>query len=262
MSFEQNLTEWYQNYLGRAPDQSGWDNYMGQLQGGRNVYEVAHEIQYSKEGRDYAASQDAIRRGHIADAQMHANNRAQRAEHKLAGLESRIGGYEDRIRGFERDIDDYRNRNNQLQQQYTGALGQVQNWTNKANEFQQQASNWENQFNKRTGEWEAARSEAERYRNEAVGRQLQGLRSGSTVGGANARGGPTGTLSSGRSGYRAMDDRAVEIEKNIKAESGALASKGPVVERLVAAQRARSASPQRGSAPPAQSSSYYASRFR
>ena len=51
--FEQNVTDWYRNYLGREPDQTGWDGYMGQLIAGRNPYEIAHEIRYSDEGRAY-----------------------------------------------------------------------------------------------------------------------------------------------------------------------------------------------------------------
>ena len=260
MSYGDNITEWYKNYLGRAPDKGGYDNYMGQLQGGRNVYEVAHEIQWSPEGRQYKAAQEARQRGAIADMQNHANMRIQSMSGQLAGLQNRIGGYEDRIRGFERDIDDYRFRNNELQEQYTGALGQVQDWTTKANEFQRQSADWEDQFNKRTGEYEAARDEAQRYRNEAVGRQLQGLRGGATVGGSNnTQGG--GTLASGRTGYKAFDDKAIEIEKNIKAESGALSGKGPVVQRI-AARRPTGDQAQRQAQSQGGSGSYYASRFR
>ena len=265
MSFEQNVTEWYRNYLGRAPEKGGWDNYMGQLQGGRNPYEIAHEIQYSKEGREYAAKQaaaaEARTRGAIADVKYHADQRVQRANNELLALQNKIGGYEDRIRGFQRDIDDYRFRNNELQGQYTNALGQVQDWTTKANEFQKQSADWEDQFNQRTVDWETARDEAQRYRNEAVGRQLQGLRGGATTGGSNNTQGGGGTLASGKTGYRAFDDKAIEIEKNIKAESGALSGKGPVVQRI-AARRPSSDQAQRQSQGQGGSGSYYASRFR
>ena len=256
--FGQLLSEFYQNYLGRAPDQTGWDGYMGQMQRGRNPYEIAYEIQSSPEGRAYRARQQ-FNNQRAVDVANTARNRALAERDALQG---RISGFEDRIRMFERDIDDYKTRQEELRGQYQTALGQVQDWTSKANEFQRQASDWEDQFQSKSAEYQAAREEADRYRNEAVGRQLAGLRSGATVGGANAGRAGTGTLASGRTGYRAMDDRAVEIEKNIQAESGALSRKGPVVERITRAQPRRGAPSGGGQAPPAQSSSYYASRFR
>ena len=76
-------------------------------------------------------------------------------------------------------------------------------------------------FNDRTREWEEARDEAAMYREQAVGQQLRALRGGATSGG-NQTGGSQ-SLASGRSRYSAAsDDKAVEIEKNIKAESDAL----------------------------------------
>ena len=110
-------------------------------------------------------------------------------------------------------------------------------------------------------DWEAARDEAQRYRNEAVGRQLQGLRGGATAGGSNNTQGGGGTLASGRTGYRAFDDKAIEIEKNIQAESGALSGKGPVVQRI-AARRPAGNQAQRQAQGQGGSGSYYASRFR
>ena len=129
-----------------------------------------------------------------------------------------------------------------LQNQYTAALGQIQTWQGKAGEYQKQASNWEDQFNKRTSEWEAARDEASMYREQAVGQQLRALRSGAAAGGAGSSSGPGGNLTSGRTGYSSADDKAVQIEKNIKAESGALQRKGNVVELI-----RRNVSPSTGS---------------
>ena len=51
MSYDSNIREWYQNYLGRAPDQGGYDHYMHRLNQGHNIYEVAADIQNSPEAR-------------------------------------------------------------------------------------------------------------------------------------------------------------------------------------------------------------------
>ena len=160
-------------------------------------------------------------------------------------------------------MNEYNNRISGLQNQYQNAMGQVQSWTDKANKFQEQAANWEDQFNKRTSEWEAARDEASMYREQAVGQQLRALRSGAAAGGAGSSSGPGGNLTSGRTGYSSADDKAVQIEKNIKAESGALQRKGNVVELI-----RRNVSPSAGSGQAqarggtqAGSGSYYASRF-
>ena len=264
MSFEQNLNEWYQNYLGRAPDKKGFDGYLAQLRGGRNIYEVAHEIQHSDEGRMYQWQKqyDTQRNYDIANTRsINLQKDKDKLERDILDYQGKIGGYETRIKNFEKDIDDYKYKEQQLRGQYDTALQDVQNWTTKAGEYQRAASDWENQFTQKSAEYEAARDEAAMYRNEAVGRQLAGLRSGATSGGSNAGRMATGTLASGKSGYQVADDKAVEIEKNIKAESGLLARKGPVVERIAARRSEQGNAPSKSATPASQSGSYYASRF-
>ena len=142
-------------------------------------------------------------------------------------------------------------------------MGQVQSWTTKANEFQAQAADWEDQFNKRTTEFEAAQAEAQMYRDQAVGAQLRALRSGATAGGGNQTQGG-GSLTGGRQSTQRYDDKAIEIEKNIKAESGALSTKGPVVQKINTANRRQTApqgAPNQNLASGAGSGGYYASRF-
>lgn len=149
-------------------------------------------------------------------------------------------------------LEGYEQQVNQLQGQYDSALKQSQ-------EFERQAYDWENQFNQKSSEFEAAQAEADRYREQAVGQQLSALRSGMSSGGAGSSPAGIGTLASGRVGYNpSADDKAVEIEKKIKAESGALANKGNVVEVIRRAQPAKASSQaqsQQGSG------SYYTSRF-
>ena len=174
-----------------------------------------------------------------------------------------VQGYKDQIANYDKQLSDYRDQLNNYQSQITGLTGQYQQALGQATDAQAEASRFEDMFNERTAEYETARAEAQRYRDEAVGRQLQGLRMGSTASGSGDTQGAIASLSSGRSGVRAMDDRAVEIEKGIQAESGALSGKGPVVERMVSASRNRptaQANSERQSTN--QSSSYYASRFR
>ena len=65
IGLESNVKEWYQNYLGRAPEEDEFVYYMDQLVGGRNIYETAAEIQYSPEGKalatkKYKETQDRI----------------------------------------------------------------------------------------------------------------------------------------------------------------------------------------------------------
>ncbi|HAX05330.1 MAG TPA: hypothetical protein DCX77_06595, partial [Acidimicrobiaceae bacterium] len=129
-------------------------------------------------------------------------------------------------------------------------------------EFENLASEWEDKFGKKSEEYEAARGEADMYRNQAVGAQLRALRSGATAGGGNTSSSGSASLTGGRGSVQRYDDNAVAIEKNIKAESGALSSKGPVVQRIQNSNRRQSApSAAAGLARGAGSGSYYASRF-
>lgn len=244
MSAEAKIRQFYLTYLGREPDAGGLAGYTKQAKDGRKLSSIKKEIATSQEAKDN------VRRAQDAQQQLAASNAAAQAyANQVSGLQSQLKSYENQVTG--------------LQNQYTAALGQIQTWQGKAGEYQQQASNWEDQFNKRTSEWEAARDEAAMYREQAVGQQLRALRSGAAAGGAGSSSGPGGNLTSGRTGYSSADDKAIQIEKNIKAESGALQRKGNVVELI-----RRNASPSAGSSQAkarggtqAGSGSYYASRF-
>lgn len=247
MSYDDNIREWYQNYLGRAPDQGGYDHYMNRLNQGHNIYEVAADIQNSPEAQRRVNAQHTA---NLAQAtQLSQSNAA------LQGLQSQIGG-------FESQISDYRNQVSGLQNQYNDAMGQVSTWQTKASEFETSARDWEDQFTTKSQEYETARDEAERYRNEAVGQQLRAMKSGATSGGSNSTA-QQGGLASGRSQFKSGDDTGIDVEKNIKAESGALSGKGAVVQKI----NSRSNRPSNAQARPNQglaagsTSGYYASRF-
>lgn len=246
-----HIRNYYQTFLGRAPDQGGFDGYMAQAASGRALSDIRKEIATSQEAKDNVKRAAAAREQAAASAA------------QVSGLQSQISGFESRIADYESRMQDYNNRISGLQTQYQNALGQVQSWTDKANEYQKQASDWEDQFNKRTTEFEEARAEAQMYRDQAVGAQLRALRSGATAGGGNQTQGG-GSLTGGRQSTQRYDDKAIEIEKNIKAESGALSTKGPVVQKINTANRRQTApqgAPNQNLASGAGGSGYYASRF-
>lgn len=175
--------------------------------------------------------------------------RAAAAESERDSYQSQISDYRNQLSNYQNQLTNYQSQFNDLTSQYNDALGS--------------ASKFENMFNEKSAEYEAARDEAQRYRDEAVGRQLQTIRSGATTGGDNQTQGGIASLAAGRAGVRKADDRAVEIEKKIQAESGALTGKGPVVQRIQSSRPSgRASSNSQRQVNPAGTSSYYASRFR
>ena len=258
MSYDANIREWYQNYLGRAPDQGGYDHYMNRLNQGHNIYEVAANIQNSAEAQQRRASQ--------AQAAQQASQAQAAAVSKYAGqaaeLQGQIGNYQSQISGFERQLGDYQNQVTGLQNQYNNAMGQVSTWQTKASEFETSARDWQDQFTAKSQEYETARDEAQRYRDEAVGQQLRAMKSGATSGGSNSTT-QQGGLAGGRTQYQSDSDDRIEIDKGIKAESGALTNKGAAVKKINTSQsrqRGPVARPNQGLAS-GSTSGYYASRF-
>lgn len=252
MSYEQNVREWYRNYLGREPEPAGLNHWVNQLNSGANVYEIAHQIQYSDEGRRRAA-----------ERQTAASNAFNNVVGERDQLSTEIGNLNSKLAGYETQLNDYRDQVLQAQNNYSNALGQVAEWQKTAGEYQSQASDWENQFNQRTADWEAARDEAQRYRDMSVGQQLAALRSGATAGGSNSTAND-GNLASGKTQYQGDRDRdGIVIDKDIKAESGILSNKGPVVERIARpARQSPSAGTSSAALAGGGNSRYYASRFR
>lgn len=195
----------------------------------------------------------------------------------LAAMENQAraaSSYQSQLDSYQRQLSDYSNQINSLTSQYQNALNQsnifqqqATQWQTTAGEYGKQRDEWmtkagdfENQFKLKSSEYEAARAEADRYREEAVGRQLAGLRGGSTqAGGPNAA--QTANIASGRTAYRAgSDDSMVKVEKNISATDSVLAKKGPVVQAIRTLSSGRQPAAAQG-APSAGTGSYYASRF-
>ena len=105
IGLESNVKEWYQNYLGRAPEEDEFVYYMDQLVGGRNIYETAAEIQYSPEGQALATKKYQDTQDRIAAADKAAKDyETQRDEvlgkyEELGGKYTELGGQYGDLKG-------------------------------------------------------------------------------------------------------------------------------------------------------------------
>lgn len=188
---------------------------------------------------------------------VNAGAAAQRAaQQQTANLSSQ---YQSQISGYQSQLADYQSKVSNLTNQYQGALAQ-------SAEYQKQADDWQDQFKTKSADYDRANEEAERYRNEAVGRQLQSLRSGASITSSNATtGGGAGGLAAGGSRFQGSKDES--MTDDIKREGGltdsVLNRKGPVVERMqtnTQRQRGPTQAPSQGLSS-GSTSSYYRSRF-
>ena len=258
---ETNLSEWYQNYLGREPDQAGWDHYMGQLLGGRNVYEVASEIQYSPEGQQYAKTQRDAIQGRIDQAQGDADRfKTQRDafEEEVGNLRGKIGGLEgerDRAlsnyQNLQSQYDDYKiemqGNVDRFKQQYEAELaGRA---TDKEL-YEKKEADFLDQLNAQ------ARAEADA--------QLRDLRAGSTAASITGSRGPASLTSGQTTASRQEKGSVVGIRPQVDATDSVLDRSGPVVQLINRIQARRPS----GGSSSAQSplagggaGNYYASRF-
>ena len=167
-----------------------------------------------------------------------AQNQAQSAQNAIDRYQSTINDYRNQISGFQNQLSNYQGQVGNLTTQYQSAL--ADNATIK-----QERDDFEKKFGEQSALYEQARAEADTYREQAVGRQLSGLRSGASAGGANQTsyaGG--GNLSSGRSGYRSSTrDQDKEIADYVIEQGGitdsVLSREGPVVQMMDRDRRGR-----------------------
>ena len=192
-----------------------------------------------------------------------AQNEAQNAQSAIDEYRSTISDYRSQISGFQSQLSNYQGQVSNLQTQYQGALAENATISKERDEY-------EKKFGEQSALYEQARAEADTYREQAVGRQLSGLRSGASSGGANQTsyaGG--GNLTSGRSGYRSSArDQDKEIADYVIEQGGitdsVLSREGPVVQMMDKNRRgpARGTPSQiRDRTSNAGTGSYYASRF-
>ena len=172
-----------------------------------------------------------------------------------------IDTYKSQIEGYQGDINRYKTDFSNLTSQYQEALRGNQDLVTARNEA-------EAKFREQTAAYEAAKSEADRYREAQVGAQLSGLRGGATAGGGNQTSYGGGSLASGRTGYTSSSqDSDRGLADYIREQGGATDSvlnrEGPVVQLIGRGQQgsgAASGQPKRMTSG-AGSGSYYASRF-
>ena len=242
----------------------GLQSYNRARAAGINPIHIANAIGSSGMALGWRA-RDAIIRDSAAQAfQLKAQrNEARSVARDYSGeierYKSQIGDYENRIKGFNDQIANYTNQVNTLTGQYQNALK-----TAEANA--QARDQFESQFKQASADYEAARAEADQYREEAVGQQLRAVRSGSAVGGANQSQNLTGGLTSGRTGYSSDEGDISKLAESMRAQGGltdsVLSREGPVVQQLSRGGQQPGKSASKGSSSSAGTGSYYASRFR
>ena len=208
---------------------------------GRHSYAAARAAGYSNQ--EISDSIQGRRLGRRAQDMINAGIQAERAQGDLkAQLES------------------YKSQVGQLQQQYNQQLVATQSAQASANEFQ-------SKFDKASADYEAARQEADSYKEEAVGQQLRALRAGTVADSGGVGGGGIGDLTGGKARFSSGDSGS-KLSQQAREEAGltdsVLNRKGPVVERISSGnqrQAGPSSQPNRGLAQGAGTGSYYASRF-
>lgn len=241
-----------------------WDD--GQRGFGINSYEAARNAGYTNaQIRAGTAGQRIGKRAlDMIDAGLKTEYKLQKdidsARSEAAGYKSQISGYQDQLNSYQGQLNNYMSQVNTLSGQYQTALSRQQ-------EIQTEADKWQSDFRDMSSKYETEKAEADRYREEAVGRQLQAVRSGATTGGSPVSvGAGYGSLARGGQSYqRGRTEDA--ITKASKAEGGltdsVLDSKGPVVEQMNSATRRQTAPtgrPNQGLAS-GRTSGYYSSRF-
>tara|TARA_B100001758_G_scaffold97541_1_gene83391 strand:- start:14598 stop:15497 length:900 start_codon:yes stop_codon:yes gene_type:complete len=199
----------------------------------------------------------------LYDNYTNATNEATNAQSAIDSYRSTINDYRGQISGFQNQLSNYQGQVGNLQTQYQSALADNAS-------IKQERDDYEKKFGEQSALYEQARAEADTYREQSVGQQLSGLRSGASAGGANQTsyaGG--GNLASGRSGYRgSASDQDKEIADYVIQQGGitdsVLSREGPVVQMMDRDRRP----PARGTASQirdrtsgAGTGSYYASRF-
>ncbi|HAX05196.1 MAG TPA: hypothetical protein DCX77_05910 [Acidimicrobiaceae bacterium] len=235
----------------------GLQSYNRARAAGLNPKQIAAAMGSSGMSLGYRA-RDAIIRDTASQAEGLKQQR-NAAQSQAASLRSQ---YEGQIADYKKRLDDYSGRVSSLTNQYQSALKESQG-------YQAQATEWQGKYTKKTGEYEAAKQEADRYRNEAVGRQLSQIRSGGTTKGSQASvGGGIGDYRKGGQTFQSGSGDTA-LTRAAKAEGGltdsVLNRKGPVVERLQtrASQTAPGGNSNQGLASGRTgTTNYYASRFR
>lgn len=246
MSREQQITDFYRAYLGREPDEGGFQHYMQQAAGGRSLGDIGNEIATSPEAKKNVTENRTYR------------EEASGYKSQIDDLNKRIGNYDREISDLKSSLDDYQDKISGLTTQYNQALTTAQQNAADRDMF-------ENKFKDATIQFETAQAEAQRYKEEAVGQQLRAVRSGSTAGGANQTSQMQGSLATGKTGYSSADGAISDLAESMRGQGGltdsVLSREGPVVQQLSRGSRGSGRSSSSAANASAGTGSYYASRF-
>lgn len=234
----------------------GLKSYQRARAAGINPIHIANAIGSSGMALGWRA-RDAIIRDSAAQAFALKSQRNQ-ARDDSASYKKTIDDLNEKIKDYDSKLGEYRTQVDDLTTKYSSALKTADENAAARDEFQ-------SKFRQATTDFEAARAEADRYREEAVGQQLRAVRSGSTVGGANQSQNLTGGLASGRTGYSSEEGDISDLAESMRGQGGltdsVLSREGPVVQQLSRGSRSGGRSSSTGVNTSAGTGSYYASRF-
>lgn len=176
---------------------------------------------------------------------------------QAANLQQQIRGYEGQLGSYRSQLDDYTRQVNAITGQYQTALGDVNRLTGEVQD-------WTGKFQESQSAYEAAKAQADAYKEEAVGRQLSGLRTGATgAGGGGSSYDPYG-LATGEPRYRTgspAEENLVSVKQEVDPTDSVLSQKGPVVHAIRAGTAGGSSSQESRAPVKSGNGSYYASRF-
>ena len=230
-----------------------WDD--GQPGWGRHSFDDAIRAGYT--GSDIAAfvNSGQIRIGKKAQDMAYGAGAASRGN--AQALAAQQQQFDSQLANYQSQLSDYTNRIADITDRYTASQGEV-------GRLEASVADWTGKFQESQAAYEAAKAQADAYKEEAVSRQLSGLRAGSTTAGTGGARGPL-DLTSGKSIYRTggpKKNTIVEIKEEISPTDSVLANKGPVVQQIRSVRptpASAPATPQAGAA--ARGGTYYASRF-
>lgn len=231
----------------------GRQSYLAARASGLNPKQIAEAIGPSGMSLGWRA-RDAI----IADTAAQAEGLKQQRNQ----AQSDNTNYQNEISNYQKQISDFQNRVGDLQNKYDSQLKATQAAEDRASDF-------ESRFTQKSAEYDTARAEADRYKDEAVGQQLRAIRSGATTSSRQDAGGGIGDLSGGRTRFSSQTDSdSGDLADRIKSEGGFTESilnrKGPVVDRMATSQRRQAAPesrPNAGLSSGSGTAGYYATRF-
>lgn len=165
--------------------------------------------------------------------------------------------YESQLQGYRNQLDDYTRQVNAITGQYQTALGDVNRLTGEVQD-------WTGKFQQSQSAYEAAKAQADAYKEEAVSRQLSGLRTGTTGGAGGGNNYDPYGLATGEPRYRTgspAEENLVSVKQDVDPTDSVLSHKGPVVQAIRTGSATGPSTQEKRAPVSTGSGSYYASRF-